>query len=132
MGDIKASAKVKKGTISARVFRAATGKWEDLGVIAKTAEKGLLGRLKEMLAGKKQGRLAGPGLPDPPLPASAPVRQAAPAPCKLFRGVPNPSQYPVGVLRVLQVTITEDRVLFRCIMEDGSIEFIDADQFKEK
>ena len=29
-------AKVRKATISARVYRAETGKWEDLGVISKT------------------------------------------------------------------------------------------------
>ena len=37
-------AKVKKATIKARVFRAETGKWEDLGVIWKSQ-----GRLKKLI-----------------------------------------------------------------------------------
>lgn len=33
-----ANTKLKKGTVSARVYRAATGKWENLGVIASTSK----------------------------------------------------------------------------------------------
>ena len=41
---ITASAKIKKSQIRAKVFRASTGKWEDLGVIAKTE-----GRFKKFI-----------------------------------------------------------------------------------
>jgi len=35
MKGLKAKAKIKKARISARVYRAETGKWENLGVIYK-------------------------------------------------------------------------------------------------
>ena len=39
-------AKVRKGTIKARVYRAATGQWEDLGVICSTS---LVWRIKNKI-----------------------------------------------------------------------------------
>jgi len=36
MQGMRAKAKTKKATISARVWRAETGKWENLGIIYKT------------------------------------------------------------------------------------------------
>jgi len=42
--------KVKRADIKARVYRAATGKWEDLGVIASTDWKwNLVNKIKEVV-----------------------------------------------------------------------------------
>jgi hypothetical protein len=38
-GQVKPAKTRPEGTISARVYRAATGKWEDLGVISQPEEK---------------------------------------------------------------------------------------------
>lgn len=45
---MNAKGKVKNFTMSARVFRVATGKWENLGIIAKS-KKSLIGRIKSWL-----------------------------------------------------------------------------------
>lgn len=36
MSNVIAKFKLKKATISARVYRASSGKWEDLGMVAST------------------------------------------------------------------------------------------------
>jgi hypothetical protein len=38
MGNLNVNVKTKKNKMSARVYRVATGKWEDLGVISKSKE----------------------------------------------------------------------------------------------
>jgi len=46
---MEAISKVKKSSISARVFRSKTGEWEDLGVIARGNEPKILNFLRRIV-----------------------------------------------------------------------------------
>jgi hypothetical protein len=48
MSELVAKGKIKSAQISARVYRAETGKWTNLGVIAKSKES-LIRRIKQWL-----------------------------------------------------------------------------------
>ena len=48
MAKVEAKAKTRKATIRARVYRASTGQWEDLGVISRS-HPDLLERIKKLL-----------------------------------------------------------------------------------
>jgi hydrogenase maturation factor len=50
VGNVSAKGRIKGAKISARVFRAETGKWKNLGTIA-SSKKSLIQKIKEIFKG---------------------------------------------------------------------------------
>ena len=111
--DIKTRAKYK-GQISARVYRAKTDTWEDLGVIS-TTKLSLLGRIKKVFGFKTPGKMSYAPLPE-------------------YKGRLKdllPKLNGKEILRVISKSIGEDETTFNCLMDDGSIETVEAGLLEE-
>ena len=103
-----------KGQISARVYRAKTDTWEDLGVIS-TSKLSLFDKTKKFLGFEVPGQVSYTPLPE----------------YKANLKSPPPKVNGKEILRVISKSIGEDETTFNCLMDDGSIETVEAGLLEE-
>jgi len=126
-------AKIRRCTISARVYRAATGKWEDLGVIASSkklwrVEKAMK-KILDLFKRKKPVTIIEEKIPEP--------LKEEPITAELIsdKNQPGYKVMPVyegiKVLKILSVVIGETATYYRCIMDDGTVRFVPKSLFDE-